>query len=529
MIVVEVTNDFSQAPTFPHVPKEPSRPMWNIFCFFPLVDLGSAHVKEKMESLHENIKVLTHPLHMPVKWSHHQKLVVVDQQIGFVGGIDLAFGRYDDKTHKLFDPLEWFWPGKDYYNPILAPLEKLSEPFTNSLDRETQPRMGWHDIHLMVKGEAAKDLAINFIERWNHAKFDMEKVHLPFLLPSLSMDADIQSTGTLNLQIVRSLGSWHLPNFREYPETSIYSAYLHFIQTAKHYIYIENQFFVSSTAGFPVQNKITSVLLDKLRHMIKEKCLFRVYVVMPLHPEGPFHENLSLRCIMQWQYKTIGRGESSILESLAKEFPETNLEDYISFYSLRKHQEIPGTGNKFATQPIYVHSKLLIVDDKTVIIGSSNINDRSMLGDRDSEIACIVEDDEEMNTLMNNKPYVASTFAHNLRKQLWSEHLDLHYLHPNYCLLSDPIHPTTFNFWLSTAKNNTLCYRKLFPGIIDDSITTIKDINVEPTLIFHESETCKHLFQINGNLVLFPVNFLGMGDSLTDGTDFSTFGDDVFT
>lgn len=43
------------------------------------------------------------------------------------------------------------------------------------------------------------------------------------------------------------------------------------------------------------------------------------------------------------------------------------------------------------TELIYVHSKLLIVDDHLVICGSANINDRSMLGKRDSEIAVIVE------------------------------------------------------------------------------------------------------------------------------------------
>ena len=36
---------------------------------------------------------------------------------------------------------------------------------------------------------------------------------------------------------------------------------------------------------------------------------------------------------------------------------------------------------------IYVHSKMMIVDDKRTIIGSANINDRSMLGSRDSELA----------------------------------------------------------------------------------------------------------------------------------------------
>lgn len=41
---------------------------------------------------------------------------------------------------------------------------------------------------------------------------------------------------------------------------------------------------------------------------------------------------------------------------------------------------------------IYIHSKLMIIDDKSVIIGSANLNDRSMMGDRDSEIAMLIED-----------------------------------------------------------------------------------------------------------------------------------------
>lgn len=49
--------------------------------------------------------------------SHHEKLVIVDNKICYIGGLDLCFGRYDTTEHKVGDcpPLEW--PGKDYYNP----------------------------------------------------------------------------------------------------------------------------------------------------------------------------------------------------------------------------------------------------------------------------------------------------------------------------------------------------------------------------------------------------------------------------
>ena len=44
---------------------------------------------------------------------------------------------------------------------------------------------------------------------------------------------------------------------------------------------------------------------------------------------------------------------------------------------------------------VYVHSKLMIVDDKIALIGSANINDRSMMGSRDSELAIVIEDQSQ--------------------------------------------------------------------------------------------------------------------------------------
>lgn len=64
-----------------------------------------------------------------------------------------------------------------------------------------------------------------------------------------------------------------------------------------------------------------------------------------------------------------------------------NLGEYIQFFTLRTHGMI---GETPVTELIYVHSKLMIVDDEKVLIGSANINDRSLLGSRDSEIAIII-------------------------------------------------------------------------------------------------------------------------------------------
>ena len=70
---------------------------------------------------------------------------------------------------------------------------------------------------------------------------------------------------------------------------------------------------------------------------------------------------------------------------------------------MRNHTEI---NNCPVTSQIYVHSKLMIVDDSKMIIGSANINDRSLWQERDSELALLIEDDNldvNIGTLDNEK------------------------------------------------------------------------------------------------------------------------------
>ncbi|RCH89710.1 hypothetical protein CU098_009899, partial [Rhizopus stolonifer] len=68
--------------------------------------LDSRHTKDTLQSLSENIIVLRHPDHNlggTFFWSHHEKFVVVDNRIAFLGGIDLCFGRWDTHGHALAD------------------------------------------------------------------------------------------------------------------------------------------------------------------------------------------------------------------------------------------------------------------------------------------------------------------------------------------------------------------------------------------------------------------------------------------
>ena len=70
-----------------------------------------------------------------------KKLCIIDQEVAYIGGIDLAFGRFDTHQHPIKDDEKRFVPGKDLYNPRIAGLEKLEEPHDDLFDRQRMPRM----------------------------------------------------------------------------------------------------------------------------------------------------------------------------------------------------------------------------------------------------------------------------------------------------------------------------------------------------------------------------------------------------
>ena len=74
---------------------------------------------------------------------------------------------------------------------------------------------------------------------------------------------------------------------------------------------------------------------------------------------------------------------------------------------------------KLVTEIIYVHSKLMIVDDKYVICGSANVNDRSMLGDRDSELAAVIKDEDLFEYQLNHTSAMVGKYANSLRKKIF--------------------------------------------------------------------------------------------------------------
>ncbi|GAA97760.1 uncharacterized protein L969DRAFT_55895 [Mixia osmundae IAM 14324] len=399
--------------------------------------VDSTHTKTTLLGLHPNIHLQRSPDHMGTRtllWSHHEKMCVIDGAIAFMGGFDICFGRWDTPQHLLVDDddEERIWPGKDYSNSRVSDFSNLTKPFEDMYDRKVVPRQPWHDIGLQLIGQPARDLVRHFVQRWNMLLRTKNHTRMmPFLLPMPDFTAaDLKEqriTGTCEAQICRSCGPWSMQT-PDRVEHSITTAYVKAIEMSDHYVHIENQFFITSTQveGATIENKIGDALVSRILKAHEEGTPWRACIIIPLVPGYPLsmdHPDAgSVRMIVECQNRTIGRGEHSIFARLRR--AGIDPDEYISFFSLRGWGRMKKTG-LLVTQDIYIHAKCMIVDDRIVIIGSANINERSQRGDRDSELACVLRDTDLIDGSMGGKPYRVGRFAHTLRIRLMREHLGL--------------------------------------------------------------------------------------------------------
>uniref|UniRef100_A0AAY4AQN4 Phospholipase n=1 Tax=Denticeps clupeoides TaxID=299321 RepID=A0AAY4AQN4_9TELE len=562
--------------------------------------INSEYSKRTLMHLHPNIKVMRHPDHVSSSvylWAHHEKIVVIDQSVAFVGGIDLAYGRWDDREHRLTDvgsvtravamAMEevrdnkschsveeenshklkgvgrtrkghfslsrlhrhgirytdsvssldstdsgWsliymllahcclpvsisgssslqslqtgvgelmgntrFWHGKDYCNFVYKDWVQLEKPFDDFIDRYTTPRMPWHDIASVVHGKAARDVARHFIQRWNFTK--------------ASDTCSLQFTIIPIFTVLRSAADWSAGI--KYHEESIHTAYVQVIAKSKHFIYIENQFFISCADNRQVYNKIGDAIVERIIRAHKENKRYRVYVVTPLLPgfEGDITTGggNALQAVMHFNYRTMNRGDYSIISQLKKEMDDQWM-NYISFASLRTHAELEG---RLMTELIYVHSKMLIADDNTVIIGSANINDRSMLGKRDSEVAVIVEDTETVPSVMDGEDYQAGKFALQLRLECFKIILGA-FTDPSI-EVTDPVSDRFYKeVWMATSARNATIYEKVFqclPSSLVRNMQELVNFKSNTGLDKEDPARAKELLKkIRGFLVQFPLEFL---------------------
>ncbi|KAI9782641.1 MAG: Phospholipase D1 [Peltula sp. TS41687] len=414
------------------------------------VPIDSSYTKFSLLDLHPNVFVQRSPNQFRQNtffWAHHEKICIVDHIVAFVGGLDLCFGRWDTPQHVLCDDkLTGFeqseapkdadhcqlWPGKDYSNPRVQDFYALDKPYEEMYDRSNVPRMPWHDIHMQIVGQPARDLTRHFVQRWNYILRQRKPTRpTPFLLPPPDFNpADLEALGlkgTCEVQILRSSCWWSMGT-PDKTEHSIMNAYVKSIEQSEHYVYIENQFFISSceVEGTRVENLIGDALVERAVRAHQNGEDWRAVIVIPLMPgfqnTVDSQDGTSVRLIMQCQYRSICRGESSIFGRLRAQHIEP--EDYIQFYSLRSWGRI-GPSKMLVTEQLYIHAKCMVVDDRIAIIGSANINERSMLGSRDSECAAIVRDTDMLETTMNGVPFLVGRFPHTLRMRLMREHLGI--------------------------------------------------------------------------------------------------------
>uniref|UniRef100_A0A4W4DZN0 Phospholipase n=1 Tax=Electrophorus electricus TaxID=8005 RepID=A0A4W4DZN0_ELEEL len=548
-----------------------------------VLGLNSEYTKRTLTGLHPNIMVMRHPDHVPsaaLLWAHHEKSVVIDQSLAFLGGIDLAYGRWDDSQHRLTDVgsvrrspvpspalspsltrvsqhadtknvlnhsnLSWFilkfedgsctsssfsqllgffhhvsdtgslrtqissvelcgetrfWHGKDYCNFILKDWVKLNKPFDDFIDRYKTPRMPWHDVGVVVQGTAARDVARHFIQRWNFTKLVKKRsgaTCYPCLVPRSPSAPSLPSEprGALTqagVQVLRSVCQWSIGT--KVHEESIHLAYVSAIRNSKHFIYIENQFFISC-AGKTIRNNIGDALTERILRAYRERTRFRVYVVMPLLPgfEGDISSG--------------GAAHASCIIAKLPQLMGDCWINYISFSGLRTHADLDG---RLVTELIYVHSKLMIVDDCIVIIGSANVNDRSMLGKRDSELAVVVEDTERRASRMDGQAYQAGRFALSLRVECFRLVLGL----PGDCSagIRDPVSDRFYKeVWTATAARNASVYDKVFRCLPTDAVRsykTLRDYTSRSCMATDDPiQACAELRKVCGFLVQFPFHFL---------------------
>ncbi|MED6163193.1 Phospholipase D [Stylosanthes scabra] len=227
-------------------------------------------------------------------------------------------------------------------------------------------------------------------------------------------------------------------------DRSIQDAYIQAIRRAKNFIYIENQYFIGSDFDWSVDeqkkehpdavNLIPKELLLKIVSKIKARERFVVYVVIPMWPEG-VPESGNVQKILYLQRRTINMMYEDIVQALEEEGLDEDPQQYLAFFCLGNRevkndeeyeplQKPNQCSNYMKSQEarrfmIYVHSKMMIVDDEYIVVGSANINQRSMDGGRDSEIAMGAYQPYHLATNYDG----ARGQIHGFRMSLWYEHL----------------------------------------------------------------------------------------------------------
>lgn len=154
------------------------------------------------------------------------------------------------------------------------------------------------------------------------------------------------------------------------------------------------------------------------------------------------------------------------------------------------------------TEMVYVHSKVMIVDDMAAICGSANINDRSMLGNRDGELAVLIEDKKTVPGKLRGVPCNFGYCVHEWRKRIFAESFGMS--------MEEVMDPLDHKMWdeidYRTSRNVEI-YREVFGCYPDNEMKTLDDIKR-----IEEKAVTKKYYEvresIKGVAVTWPSSFL---------------------
>jgi phospholipase D1/2 len=283
----------------------------------------------------------------PVGASHHQKLIVVDDSVGFVSGFDLTINRWDTPEHMPGDARR------------RNPDGTLYGPF--------------HDLGVVVSGRAAVALGELARERWclatgRHARhLDSTAKADQWPLPGCDL-ADV------HVAIARTE-----PRFEDHPGVfEVRDLHLDAIAAAKASIFAENQYFTSRT--------IAQALASTLER-----------------EEGPDIAIISPWTQSGWlETSTMGVLRARIHNDLVRADRHQRYRVYCPWFDCDAAE----------AACLNVHSKILIVDDEFLTIGSANLSGRSMGLDTECNLAIEAKGDEQISNAIAL-----------LRNRLLAEHL----------------------------------------------------------------------------------------------------------
>jgi phospholipase D1/2 len=258
--------------------------------------------------------------------SHHQKFVVIDGTIAFVGGLDLCSGRWDERDHRAAHPLR--------------------------VNADQVPYMPFHDVQSHHVGPVAAKLAELFQARWKCVSGD----ELP-LPPPKEVRLELEPTLTINAREVAISRTQRLGSDTPGCIQEIQRLFVDAINTAEHIIYIENQYFSSKA--------LYNALLTRMRETSRPR--LEIVLIIAKDAEAVL-EQLSIGFVQKKLVHHLQEVAAATGHSFGMYYPVS----------------VGSDGKDVAT---YIHSKLMLVDDRFLSIGSANMNNRSMGYDTEVNVA----------------------------------------------------------------------------------------------------------------------------------------------